>query len=143
MTVTISRVSPDDNGKWVELLGTTSGAGALTVESTEKFTGFVYAVQTIQGTLDSGVGYTITSTLTTESGATIVLPILVNAGITASSLRYPRVATNKTEDGAALTSAAGGDRDMCIVDGTIKMVLASGGATKTGGCRVYITNFGR
>ena len=50
---------------------------------------------------------------------------------------YPRdVVHNLT--GTALTGTAGGDTTMLLVTGNLKLVVASGGDAKTGGCVVYI-----
>jgi hypothetical protein len=51
---------------------------------------------------------------------------------TAVAWFYPRYLVHAVADGAALTGTAGGDRAAPIVSGVLKVVVASGGDTKTG-----------
>jgi hypothetical protein len=56
---------------------------------------------------------------------------------TANLWFYPRDLVHAVADGAALTGTSGGDRDLPILAGVIKVVIASGGDTKTGKVIVY------
>ena len=113
----------------VRLYGTTDASGDLTVYSNEAYSGEVYAVQTIDGTLDDGVDITVTSESVDYS-----IPILTKANFNTDGIYYPRTVANQVSDGAASTVY-----DVKpLASGRIKMVLAQGGNAKSGGCIVYI-----
>lgn len=90
--------------------------------------GVVYAVQLVDGSLDNGVDVTVTS-----EHADLSIPILVQANFNSDQMVYPRVLEALNTDGSALSSHA-----MPVVYGRIKVVLASGGAVKTGAVVLYI-----
>ena len=114
----------------VRLYGTTDASGDLTVYSNEAYSGEVYAVQTIDGTLDDGVDITVTS----ETADSLNIPILTKANFNTDGIYYPRTVANQVSDGAASTVY-----DVKpLASGRIKMVLAQGGNAKSGGCIVYI-----
>jgi hypothetical protein len=91
--------------------------------------GRVHAIKYAPGTLDTGADLTIT-------GETTGVPILVksNAG-TSTVWYYPRVIPNKNTDGSAFTDLAA---DIHVLNERIKVVVAQGGATKTGTITVYV-----
>ena len=114
----------------VRLYGTTDASGDLTVYSNEAYFGEVYAVQTIDGTLDDGVDITVTS----ETADSLNIPILTKANFNTDGIYYVRTVANQVSDGAASTVY-----DVKpLAAGRIKMVLAQGGNAKSGGCIVYI-----
>ena len=114
----------------VRLYGTTDASGDLTVYSNEAHFGEVYAVQTIDGTLDDGVDITVTS----ETADSLNIPILTKANFNTDGIYYVRTVANQVSDGAASTVY-----DVKpLASGRIKMVLAQGGNAKSGGCIVYI-----
>ena len=114
----------------VRLYGTTDASGDLTVYSNEAYSGEVYAVQTIDGTLDDGVDITVTS----ETADSLNIPILTKANFNTDGIYYVRTVANQVSDGAASTVY-----DVKpLASGRIKMVLAQGGNAKSGGCIVYI-----
>jgi len=114
----------------VRLYGTTDASGDLTVYSNEAYSGEVYAVQTIDGTLDDGVDITVTS----ETADSVNIPILTKANFNTDGIYYVRTVANQVSDGAASTVY-----DVKpLAAGRIKMVLAQGGNAKSGGCIVYI-----
>ena len=114
----------------VRLYGTTDASGDLTVYSNEAYFGEVYAVQTIDGTLDDGVDITVTS----EALDSLNIPILTKANFNTDGIYYVRTVANQVSDGAASTVY-----DVKpLAAGRIKMVLAQGGNAKSGGCIVYI-----
>lgn len=113
----------------VRLYGTTAADGSLTVTSNEAHFGEVYAVQTIDGTLDDGVDLVLTSENVDYS-----IPILTKANFNADGIYYPRTVANQVTDGAASTVY-----DVKpLAAGLLKMVLAQGGNAKQGGVVVYI-----
>ena len=77
-----------------------------------------------------------TVTITDEGSMSHTLLVKATAGT--SNLRlYPRDLVHKSEDAAALTGTAGGDRTCPIAAGRIKVVIASGGDTKSGSVIIY------
>jgi hypothetical protein len=115
---------------------TTDGSGDGTATDTTPMFGYLYAVDLIDGSYDDGVDFTLQAINNPISGVTKNL--LVIANFNTDQTLYPRTLMHGDTDGAALTGTAGGDRCMQIVNGTLKATIAQGGATKTGGCIVYI-----
>lgn len=117
---------------------TTNTAGAATVyaEGESKphsaVEGKLYAVLYKPGTTDTGA----TVTLTCEGEGTKPLLTKTTAG-TSNTWFYPRDLVHGVADGAVLTGTAGGDRACPILSGAFKLVIASGGAVKTGSVIVY------
>jgi len=106
---------------------TTSGAGAATTYTGGLINGHVDAIRYVK--TDFADGSTITIT-----GENTGIAILAETGINASATRYPRAATQDII-GVASCYAAGAEPVECkvaIADERIKIVVASGGATKTG-----------
>lgn len=107
----------------------TSAGGAATVYIGHKIRGRLIALKYAPGTIDTGAGLTIT-------GETSGVPILVkaNAG-TSTVFYYPRVIPNKNTDGSAFTDVA---EPIHLFRERIKVVVASGGATKAGTITAYV-----
>lgn len=117
--------------KYRKLDWTTNGSGAATVLG-DAIYGEVCAVDYLPGTTDTGATVTVTS----EGMVTTTLLVKATAGT--SNLRfYPRALVHKAEDGAALTGTAGGDRCEPLAVGQLKVVIASGGDTKSGSVIVH------
>jgi hypothetical protein len=76
--------------------------------------------------------------VTCVAGDGSVKPLLTqaNAG-TAVLWKYPRDLVHAVADGAALTGTSGGDRTEPLLDGQIKIVVASGGNGGIGSVTVY------
>lgn len=116
----------------------TNGSGAATSgfgTSTEQMSilGELEAIKYVPGNIDTGA----TVTVTCENGGDSK-PLLVKASAgTSTAWFYPRDLVHKAEDGAALTGTAGADRTEPILDGKIKVTIASGGDTKSGSLTVY------
>ena len=107
---------------------TTSG-GAATVYLGSRLRGRVHAIRYTPGTIATGAGLTIT-------GETTGVPILVQAAAgTAVLWKYPRAFPNQNTDGAAEADAR---CDIHVLNEQIKVVVASGGDTKTGSITVFI-----
>ena len=111
-------------------LGPTSAGGAFTSSKTEtpSILGKLYAIEYRPGTLDTGASVTVTC----EGDASKPLLTKTSAG-TSNLWFYPRDLVHGVADGAALTGTAGGDRCMPILNGYIKVVIASGGNAVAGG----------
>lgn len=122
--------------KSVILTGTTDGSGNQTVTDTKASYGFLYAVELIDGSADDGIDFTLETINNPISGVT--KPLLVIADFNTDQTQYPRTLIHSDTTGAALTGTAGGDRAMLVVDGTLQVRIAQGGAAKTFGCIVYL-----
>jgi len=88
---------------------------------------WLYAVQWVDGDFADGVD-AVLSCLDPD-GASVTLATLTDAN--ADGWYYVGVA-EAGQDGAALTTYR-----LPIVQGTLTLTIAAGGATKTGGCHVY------
>lgn len=112
---------------------TTNGSGAATATGTViSGGGKLYAVVYLPGNTDTGA----TVTVTCESDFSKALLTKASAG-TSNTTYYPRDLVHGVADGAALTGTAGGDRALPLLVGYPKVVIASGGDTKTGAVEVW------
>jgi hypothetical protein len=109
----------------------TDGSGDASAQS-EAVLGKLYAIEYRPGSIVTGA----TLTVTCESDSSKALLTKANAG-TSNVVFYPRDLVHGVADGAALTGTAGGDRTLPILNGALKAVIASGGATKAGSAVVY------
>ncbi len=110
---------------------TTDTAGAASATGGAVI-GKLYAIEYRPGTIATGA----TVTVTCESDSSKALLTKANAG-TSNVWFYPRDLMNAVADGAALTGTAGGDRCQPILNGSIKVVIASGGSVTSGSLIVY------
>jgi len=106
---------------------TTDGAGAATVYLGTKIRGHLLSIIYRPGTIATGGDLVITL----ETALTPVLTV-TNAG-TADVYYYPRAPANAVADAVAVTDSA---EMIPMVDERIKVVVAQGGATKTGSIEV-------
>jgi len=90
--------------------------------------GLLYAVQLEDGDLVDGVD--ITLTVDNEQGS---VPLLAQLNFNTDQMQYPRVLETLNTDGTVLTTHC-----MPVVFGRIKLVVAQGGAVKTGSVTLYI-----
>jgi len=111
---------------------THASAGTASVTSESPVLGKLYAIEYRPGTIDTGA----TVTVTCESASSKPLLTKATAG-TSNAWFYPRDIVHAVADGAALTGTAGGDRDMPILAGNLKVTIASGGNSKVGSLIVY------
>ena len=114
--------------KDVKLYGTTNSGGALTVTGQGAVSGFLYAIEWIDGSFADGVDAVISCT-NTPSGVDNTLLTLTNANDDAWYF------VRETEDDN--TGAAGTSKVLPILNGVPKLVVSSGGDTKAGGCVLY------
>ena len=117
----------------IRMIGTTDGDGDLTLTAPRSVFGHLDAVEWIDGDFADGVDAVLSVTLT-PSGVDRTLLTLTNAND--DKWYHPRTLV-QTEAGADLTGTSGGDREKMIIAGTLKLVISSGGATKTGGAIIY------
>lgn len=104
---------------------TTDGSGDATAYS-DAVNGLLSQIRYVKTDFATGVDFTITAEATGET-------IWTESNVDASATRAPRQATHSTAGVAALYAAAGqAVNDMIAISGRIKIVVASGGATKTG-----------
>ena len=114
-----------------KLTGTTS-SGNLTVTDTLSFNALLYAVEWVDGDLANSNTAVLSSTAN-ESGVDYVLLTLGAGEGDEDVVYYPR----KLAQDLAATDLAS-TYAYPVVNGTLKLVIASGGDTKTGGCHVYL-----
>jgi hypothetical protein len=104
---------------------TTDGDGAATAYS-DQVNGLLSQIRYVKGDFADGVDFTITSEDTGET-------LWTESNVNASATKAPRQATHATDGTASLYAAAGEPvEDMIAVTGRIKIVIAQGGATKSG-----------
>ena len=118
--------------KSINLNLTTAADGSATATSPEWALGELVAVVYKPGNLDTG------ATVAVTCEGPVTKPVLTKASAgTANTVYYPRDLVHAVADGAALTGTAGGDRTAPILDGKIKVVIASGGNVKSGSVLLY------
>ena len=115
------------------LTGTTSTAGAATINDTKAILGRLYAVEWIDGTLSDGVDAVLTAQNTASAVAQTLLTL---TDADDDDWYYPRDVVHDLA-GGALTGTSGGDREPPVINGVLRLVIADGGSAKTGGCIVY------
>lgn len=104
---------------------TTDGDGAATAY-TEAVTGKLSQCRYVKTDFADGVGFTITSNVTGET-------LWTQAAVNASATVAPRQATHSTAGVAATLDGTRAALDkIALANDSIKIVIASGGATKTG-----------
>jgi len=119
----------------VKLTGTTDSSGDLTVTSEASYNGLLHSVQWIDGDLADGVD-AVLSVTDTDSGVDFTLLTLTDAN--SDAMYHPRHQID-TEAGAGVTYDGTNEvYEMVPVVGTLKLVISSGGDTKTGGAVVYL-----
>lgn len=119
--------------RYVALDITTDGDGAAIVDASGKVNGQLYAVEWVLGDIATGVD-AVLSERERVSGVDRTLLTLTNAD--ANAIYYPRYVVH-SEAGAALTGTSGGDRVMALLTGKPRIVVANGGATKSGKCLLW------
>jgi hypothetical protein len=117
-----------------EVLLTTDGSGAAT-GYTPVVTGSISTIQYVpDGTApyDNTVDFTITAEVTGQA-------VLSKSNVAAAFTAAPRQPTHDTAGAAALYAAGGTavNDSICVANDRIKIVLAQGGASKTG--RFFVT----
>lgn len=120
-----------------KLTGTTNGSGAATITNAAAAFGLLYAVEWIDGDLaDSHTA--VLSVTSTDSGVDQVLLTLGAGEGDNDKWYYPLAGAH---DPAATVATYDGTYPVgvkAVVNGSLKLVIASGGATTTGGCIVYL-----
>lgn len=119
--------------KNIKLMDTTDASGDATVEAETAIYGQLFAVEWVDGDLSDGVDATLT-VQRVSSGVARTLLTLTDANNDA--FYYPRHVVHG-ETGTALTGTSGGDRTMPLIDGILRLVIAQGGDTKTGGMIIH------
>ena len=109
-----------------------SGDGVTTV-TMPVMGGKLHAVEWRKGSYADGVDAVLAVT-DTSSGTTNTLLTLTDANT--STWYYPRYILH-SETGAALTGTSGGDRGKAIINGNLRLTVAQGGDTKSGGVVVW------
>jgi hypothetical protein len=118
--------------KSTRLIVTTGTDGAGTVYGEKTLLGWLVAVQWIDGDLADGVDAVLSVDRAPSPAPDRTLLTLTDAN--ADAWYYPRALEHDVA-GAALTTYT-----LLIIEGRLKLVIADGGDTKTGGCIVYYTD---
>lgn len=111
---------------------TTAADGSATAYSA-RASGRLHAIHYIKNNFDSGVDFAITLEATGET-------VWTENNVNASTSRYPRVATHKSDGTAALYAAAG----LGVLEypglgsDRVKIVISSGGNAKAGSFLVLV-----
>ncbi|SEM69053.1 hypothetical protein SAMN04515666_11927 [Bosea lupini] len=111
---------------------TTAADGSATVYS-PRLSGKIHSIHYVKGDYVDGVDFAITAEATGEN-------LWTEANVNASAVRYPRVPTHSPA-GAAALYAAGGTGVLAspgLANDRVKIVLAQGGASKTGTFHVLV-----
>lgn len=119
-----------------EVSVTTDGSGAATVYS-PYLSGYIHQIQYVKTDFADGVDFTITAEDTGET-------LWTESNVNAAAVKAPRQATHSTVGVAALYASGGTavlDR-VAMARDRVKIVIAQGGATKTGAF-VIIVDDGR
>lgn len=119
----------------VKLTGTTDASGDLTVTSVASYNGRLALVQWIDGDFADGVDAVLSMT-NTDAGVDVTLLTLTNAN---DDALYPVRAIAKDQAGATITYDGTNEiYEPLPVVGKLKLVVSSGGDTKTGGAVVFL-----
>jgi hypothetical protein len=121
----------------IQLVGTTSTAGAATIVDTGAIRGYLERIEWKVGTLSTTGTSAVVSVVNTPSGVSETLLTLSTIYATANGIYYPRTPAHNAAC-VALTAAAGGDCVRPLIAGTLQCVIAGGGSALTGGAIVYI-----
>jgi hypothetical protein len=116
--------------KIVELTGTTSAGGDLTVTSAEAHLGFL--VKVVNDWVD--LAATADLTLTEEAEMSQTLLVKVNAA-QADATWYPRITASNPADGAVSGFT---NQERAMITGKLKLVVAQGGNAATARVLVYL-----
>ena len=114
------------------ITATTDGSGDATATAEKSVFGWLIGVQWIDGDFADGVDAVLSVTNRPSPAADRTLLTLTDANDDA--MYYPR------EDEHDNTGSAASTTTLPLIDGTPKLVVSSGGATKTGGVILYYTD---
>ena len=114
--------------KTMRLNATTDGSGDATTNGGHSINGVLYAVQWIDGDFADGVDAVISTQGADASGTLLTL-----TDANDDDWYYVREPTHDN------IGTADGDTTLPVAVGTPRLVISSGGDTKTGGCILYYT----
>lgn len=119
--------------KEIKLYGTTDASGDVVINAEKTIAAEIVAIAWADGDLANNV----TGVISTQGAeASQVIMSIGAAEGDDDAIFYPRHIVH--DEGAdVLTGTAGGDRCLPLAVGKLRLVIAAGGATKTGGCYVY------
>lgn len=106
---------------------TTNGSGDATAYTDDPVFGEVESIAYVKTDYANGVDFTIT-------GETTGLSLWTDTDVNASETVFPRVVANLNTDGSALTTHA----PIVLAGERVKVVVAQGGATKSGTFRIIV-----
>ena len=117
--------------KEIKLAGTTDGSGDLTVDATRPVLGRLFAIYVDASDADATTDTTI-SMQNHDAAATL----LTLANDNSAATYYPRALLHDAA-GAALTGTSGGDRELPLMVGVPRVVVAQGGAASAFNCTLF------
>lgn len=109
------------------ITATTNVSGDATAYSDEPVWGEVHSIRYAKTDYADGVDFTIT-------GETSTVSLWTDTNVNASEIVYPRAVQNLNTDGSALTTHT----PIVLAGERVKVVVASGGATKAGAFIVIV-----
>ncbi len=118
----------------IPLMGTTNGSGAATITATIPTFGLLQSVEWVDGDLVDGVD-AVLSVTDNQSGVDSTLLTLTNAN--SDAWYYPRQVAHDNAGAAVTFDGTNEIYVPAIIAGKLKLVIANGGDTKTGGVVVY------
>jgi len=118
--------------KEIRLSGTTTTAGAVTVNATKAVAGKLFAVAFDKGTLADATNFVVSA----QVYDVVKTLLTVTSAGAADAFYYPRDLVHDAS-AAALVGTAGGDRTMPLIVGIPRLAIASGGSEKTGGVIIF------
>lgn len=116
-----------------EVVAVTTAADGSATAYSGVITGKLSQIRYVKTDFDNGSTFTITSEATGET-------LWTETGVNASATRAPRQATHSTAGAASLYAAGGAavNDKIALANDRVKIVIASGGATKTGTFHIVI-----
>lgn len=119
----------------IKLTGTTDSSGDVTITHTLSTSGVLLAVEWIDGDLVDGVDAVLSFT-SASSGVSRTLLTLTNAN--ADAWYFPHEAAHDNAGAGVTFDGTNEIYVQPVVHGVLKLVISSGGDTKTGGAVVYL-----
>jgi len=119
-----------DGLKSAKISVTTNAGGAGTGVTENSVFGWLYAITIIDGNFDDGVDWTFSVEAPNDAGLARNIKVVSNSND--DKTFYPRTLEHLDTDGAVLTTHC-----HPVIDGVVKLTIAQGGNTKTGGAVIY------
>ena len=119
--------------KEIRLYGATDASGDAVINAVKTIAGEIVAIAWIDGDLANNV----TGVISTQGSPASQTIMSIGAAEGDDDAIFDPRAIVHDEGADVLTGTAGGDRTYPLAVGKLRLVIAAGGATKSGGCHVY------